>query len=155
MCMARQRAAIGAGEANWLRSAPVMPTKIMRYAAREPMPMRVALPGLAPPVPEKSQPKGSRAATQSAWSSASLTPMCMNRNAIEATAVTRWMPCATMRWRMLRTSRSWATRPQITEQVRQTSDRTPAPKFRNCCSQSPPSITTTGISSSTTAEATP
>lgn len=44
MCMARQRAAIGAGEAKALRMAPVMPTKIMSRPAREPRPIRPALP---------------------------------------------------------------------------------------------------------------
>ena len=40
MCIARQRAATGAGEANWLRSAPVTAVKIMSRPASEPMPMR-------------------------------------------------------------------------------------------------------------------
>src|SRR6187455_2922230 len=52
-------------------------------------------------------------------------------------------------------SRSWATRPQMTEQVRDTSDRTPAPKLRNACSWSPPTSTTTGMRTRTTAVANP
>lgn len=148
MCIARQRAATGAGEANWLRSAPVTPTKTMSRAAREPRP-------ISPPLPSTPRLNGISAAIRTVCSRVSLMVMWIRRNAIEATAVTRWMPCATIRWRVLRMSRSCATSPQITDEVRLTRDSTPAPKSRNRWSQLPPSRTTTGMSSRTTAVATP
>ncbi len=90
MCMARQRAATGAGEANWLRSAPVTPTKIMSRPASEPRP-------ISPALPSTPRPKGISAAIRTVWPSATLIVTCTRRNAIEATASTRWMAWATIR----------------------------------------------------------
>ncbi len=124
MCIARQRAATGAGVAKVPRRAPVMPTKTISRPAREPRP-------ISPPMPVTPSENGTTAAITSVWSRAILVVMCRSRNAIEATAVVRCTAWPTIRWRVLRTIRSWATRPQITEQLRETRDSTPAPKFRN------------------------
>lgn len=148
MCIARQRAATGAGDANRLRRAPVMPTKIMSWLTRVPRPMR-------PPLLLKPSPNGMNAAIHVVWSRVSLIPMCSRRNEIEPTAVIRCTPWATIRCRVLRISRSCATSPQITEQVRRTSVTTPAPKLRKSWSQTPPYTTTRGMASRKTAVATP
>ncbi len=148
MCMARQRAATGAGEANRLRRAPVMPTKIMSRPASEPRPIR-------PSAPVTPSEKGISAPSRVVWSSAILVVMCNSRNAIEATAVVRCTACPMSRWRVFRKIRSWATRPQITEQLSETSDRTPAPKFRKSRTLSPPTSTNTGMRSRKAADAAP
>ena len=75
-------------------------------------------------------------ATHVVWASASLTPMCTSRKTIEATAVIRCTACARMRLRVSSRTRSCATRPQITEQVRHTRDSTPAPKLRKSANES-------------------
>lgn len=123
MCMARQRAATGAGVAKLLRRAPVMPTKIISRPASEPSPIR-------PPIPVTPSENGMIAAISCVWPSATLVVMCSSRNAIEATAVVRCTAWPTIRWRVFRKIRSWANRPQITEQLSETRDSTPAPKFR-------------------------
>nr|MCF0103436.1 hypothetical protein [Streptomyces sp. MH191] len=148
MCIARQRAATGAGEAKALRRAPVMAVKTMRRPATEPSPMSM-------PMPVTPRLKGITAAMNCVWSSASLTVTCRSRKATEEMAVVRCTACATMRWRVLRKMRSVATRPQITEQDRATSDSTPAPKLRKSRTVFPPASTTTGIRSRTTALAGP
>ncbi len=148
MCMARQRAATGAGEAKALRSAPVMPTKIMSRPAAEPRP-------ISPALPVTPSEKGITAAISVVWSRAIFVVMCSRRNAIEATAVVRCTAWPTIRCRVLRKIRSWATRPQITEQLSETRDSTPAPKFRKSRTVSPPTSTTTGMSSRTAADAAP
>ncbi len=148
MCIARQRAATGAGDAKTLRRAPVTAVKIMSSPAAEPRPT-------SPAMPVKPRLKGITAAMNRVWSSASLTVTCSSRKATEEMAVVRCTACATMRWRVLRKMRSVAIRPQITEQERATSDSTPAPKLRKSRTAFPPASTTTGISSRTTALAGP
>ncbi|OAH09580.1 hypothetical protein STSP_71940 [Streptomyces jeddahensis] len=148
MWTARQRAATWTGDAKALRRAPVSPVVTMSRAAREPKPMR-------PFVPVKPSPNGISAASSVVWSSASLTVMCSSRRASAATAVARWTAWASSRCRELRNSLSVATRPQITELVRETSDRTPAPKLRKSRKPSPPTNTSTGMSSSVIAATPP
>ncbi len=67
---------------------------------------------MSPALPFTPRLKGISAAIRTVWSSASLTVMWITRKAIEPTAVTRWMPWATIRWRMFRMTRSWATSPR-------------------------------------------
>lgn len=126
----------------------MIPTKTISSPASEPSPIR-------PPIPVTPREKGTTAAISRVWSSASFVAMCSSRNAIEATAVVRCTAWPTIRWRVFRKIRSWASRPQITEQLSETRDSTPAPKSRKSRNRSPPARTTTGISSRATADATP
>ncbi len=96
MCMARQRAATGAGEAKRLRRMPVMPTKIISMPASVPRPIRKDRPVTASSS-VRASPKGSTAAIHVVWSRTSLMTMWMSRKTIEATAVVRCTACARIR----------------------------------------------------------
>ncbi|MEV6934987.1 hypothetical protein AB0N19_11120 [Streptomyces sp. NPDC051132] len=98
---------------------------------------------------------GTAAAISPVWPSAILVVTCSRRKAIEATAVVRCTAWPMIRCRVSRKIRSWANRPQITEQLSETRDSTPAPKFRKSRNPLPPAGTATGRSSRKTADATP
>src|SRR5690606_19327715 len=70
------------------------------------------------------------------WAGAGLITVCTSRKKTAPTAVVRCTACAMIRCRGPSRIRSCATSPQITEQLRQTSDRTPTPKLRKSTNQS-------------------
>ncbi|OAR25770.1 hypothetical protein A8W25_09515 [Streptomyces sp. ERV7] len=144
MCTERQWPATRSGLANALRRAPVAAVTTMRTAASEPRPIR-------PSEPVTPSPKGMRAPSRPTWPTAILTVMCTSRKPIEDTAVARCTAWATSRWRVVISSRSVASRPQATEAVRQTSERTPVVKSSAARKPPPVVAASTGMS---TAEAT-
>ncbi|WP_410093966.1 hypothetical protein [Streptomyces sp. MS191] len=80
---------------------------------------------------------------------------CSSRKPSEAVAVARWMPWASSRWRVESSSRSVAVRPQATDAVRETSDRTPVVKSSAARKLSPPPTASSGRTTSAATDSPP